>query len=117
MKPKIIFLLLSILTLKGYSQKLVKTYYDYQHLHLHETYYSEDGNKNGSYTELSEQGGILKQGTFKNDLEEGKWIFKQSDGTPQSEETYKDGIKNGTATYYNIFGTLESTGSYKEGKK
>jgi len=94
---KIVLLILSTCAIHFAStaQKLVKTYYDYNHQHVKETYYTDNyGNKNGAYTEYSEYGGILQQGTYKNDIAIGKWIYKDSKGNPSMEVNYDDQGKN-----------------------
>jgi antitoxin component YwqK of YwqJK toxin-antitoxin module len=76
-------ILLAILTLStiSFSQKLVKTYWDYRETKIQSEYYTDAyGNKNGSYKGYSEFGGILLQGTFKNNAPIGKWLEYYLDG-------------------------------------
>ena len=69
------------LTINVYSQKLVKTYWDYRKTKIQSEYYSDAyGTKNGAYKGYSEYGGILLQGSYKDDAPIGKWTENYLDG-------------------------------------
>ena len=56
------------------AQTLYRTYYDYKKTHVHEEFYANSyGVKNGTYKEYSEYGGVLIQGTLKDDKKNGTW--------------------------------------------
>jgi antitoxin component YwqK of YwqJK toxin-antitoxin module len=130
---KTITILLASLSLfiNAFSQKLVKTYWDYSNTKLQTEYYTDAyGTKNGSFKGYSEYGGILLQGVFKNGAPIGKWIENYSDGklhyikiydTPGYANLYvKDGkiisyYENGkTMKYEKNFKNGELDGDYKE---
>lgn len=102
--------------LTGYSQKTIKTYYDYQKQHVHEIYTTDNyGTKNGVYTEYSEYGGVLTAGTFKNGTMVGKWIGKDDKGKIQEEVTYdNDGKYNGQRNRY-VDGYKYAEENYRHG--
>ena len=101
-----------------HAQKIVKSYYDYKKTKVHEEYSTNNyGVKNGSYKEFSEYGGILTQGTCKNDIKVGKWVTNNSDGTPHKIETFNDkGEMDGPFTGW-ANGIMIRQGTYKNDKK
>ncbi|MGP8216892.1 MAG: toxin-antitoxin system YwqK family antitoxin [Bacteroidia bacterium] len=115
---KLLLALVCILPLAGYSQKTVKTYYDYQHQHVKEAYTTDNyGVKTGTYTLYSQYGGILTQGAYKNDKQVGKWTVKDEKGVLLSEANYdNDGLPNGHSIDYKD-GHKEFEGDYLHGKK
>ncbi|HWY98053.1 MAG TPA: hypothetical protein VNY36_03105 [Bacteroidia bacterium] len=113
-----------IFPLTGFSQKLVKTYYDYQNTKIHEEYYvNANGEKDGKYTEYSQNGIVTGQATFHNGLANGTVIVYSTETGRQvllKKETYVEGKKNGSATYYddvNDASIVTSTGAYKDDAK
>ena len=69
------------LTINAFSQKIVKTYWDYSKTRLQAEYNTDAyGVKNGSFKGYSEYGGILLQGTFKDGSAIGKWIENYKNG-------------------------------------
>ena len=112
MKKKI--LLFATLLLFGsisFAQTLYRTYYDYEKQHVHEEYYANSyGVKNGIYKEYSEYGGVLQEGTYKEDKKTGKWTTMNEKGKLSKVETYKDDNLNGPYISY-----YDNGGKYKEG--
>jgi len=102
----------------SFGQTLVKTYYDFDHKEVHEVYYTNNyGVKNGSYVEYSEYGGILTQGTYKNDKSVGHWIIKNEKGILLVDENYdNDGYWNGQVARYTD-GYKYAQEEYKHGVK
>ena len=93
---KIILLISLALSLNTYSQKLVKTYYDWSKKKIQAEFYTDAyGTRNGVFKGYSEYGGLLMQGVLKNSLPVGKWI-----------ENYTNG-KLHFIKYYNTPGTYD----------
>ena len=84
------------------AQKLLRTYYDYNHTKVKEEYSTNEyGIKTGAYKFYSEFGGILVQGAYKNDKLVGKWTTKDEKGVLLADESYdNEGNFNGTCIYY-----------------
>lgn len=101
-----------------HAQKIVKSYYDYKKTKVHEEYATNNyGVKTGSYKEFSEFGGILVQGTYKNDIRVGKWVTNNSDGTPSMIENFNDnGERNGIFKSW-LNGHVITEANYVNGKK
>lgn len=78
---KIILLICLTGAINTFSQKLVKTYWDWSKTKLQAQYYTDAyGTKNGSFKGYSEYGGLLMQGVFKDGLPTGKWIENYVNG-------------------------------------
>jgi len=78
---KILTIAMFALTIKAYSQKLVKEHYDWAKTKIKREYYTDVyGTLNGSYKAYSEYGGIMKQGQCKDDGPIGKWIENYDNG-------------------------------------
>lgn len=78
---KIIILLSITLSLNAFSQKLVKTYWDWSKKKLQAEFYTDAyGTRNGLFKGYSEYGGLLMQGTLKDNLPIGKWIENYTNG-------------------------------------
>lgn len=79
---KSIFTLLIItLSINTFSQKLVKTYWDYYNTKIQSEYYTDVyGTKNGLYKGYSVHGGVLIQGLYKDNAPIGKWIENYLNG-------------------------------------
>jgi|GEM_PF-7133720 len=106
------------LPLAGYSQKTVITYYDLKHTQKHETYITDSyGVKNGNYTEYSEFGGILTQGTYKSNEKVGKWTYKDDKGKLALEENYDNNGKFSGQVIHYIGGNMSDMYHYKHGIK
>ena len=121
---KIFLIIILTLSLNVFSQKLVKTYWDYSKTKLQSVYYTDAyGTKNGSFKGYSPYGGILLQGTFKDGLPVGKWIENYNNGklhfikiynTPGYENLY---VKDGKIIEYRDDGkTLYSEKNFKNGE-
>jgi len=81
MKKITILLVGLVLSINAFSQKLVKTYWDYRKTKIQSEYYTDAyGTKNGAYKGYSEYGGILLQGSYKDDAPIGKWTENYLDG-------------------------------------
>ena len=59
------------------------------------------------------------QGTLKNGLQEGAWVWYWDNGQLWSKGNFKGGKKDGVWVHYNEDGTVdkEYTGTFKDGKK
>ena len=78
---KIFTIAILVLSVNAFSQKLVKTYWDYSKTKLQSAYYTDSyGTKNGLFKGYSEYGGILMQGVFKDGFPIGKWIENYENG-------------------------------------
>ncbi len=85
----ILTILIYGLSLNTFAQKLVKTYYDYRNTKIQSEYYTDAyGVKNGTYKGYSEYGGILLQGSYKDDAPIGKWTENYLDGKLHFIKTY-----------------------------
>jgi hypothetical protein len=123
LKMKQLTILLALLTISIYSfsQKLVKTYWDYRETKIQSEYYTDAyGNKNGPYKGYSEFGGILLQGTFKNNEPIGKWLEYYLDGKLHFIKTYTSpgninlDVKDGKIiSYYGDGKTVEYERNFK----
>lgn len=98
---RLLFIPAIVFCLSAHAQKPVKTYYDYNHQHVKESYYTDSyGNNNGSYTAYSEYGGVLIAGAFKDGKKTGKWVIKGEDGKTVFECNYKEDKLDGHAIEY-----------------
>ncbi|MEN9998773.1 MAG: hypothetical protein RI922_1763 [Bacteroidota bacterium] len=123
---KIIIILLASLTftLCAFSQKIVKTYWDYYNTKIQSEYYTNAyGVKNGSYKGYSQYGGILLQGTYKDDAPIGKWIENYLDGKLHYIKTYSTpgytnfDVKDGRIiSYYEDGKTIKYEKNFKNGE-
>jgi len=78
------------------AQTLYRTYYDYKKTHVHEEFYANSyGVKNGTYKEYSEYGGVLIQGTLKDDKKNGTWKKYDDKGRIVEIVNWKDDQMNG----------------------
>ena len=63
------------------------------------------------------QGNIKKvEGTFKNGLKDGKWIYWHKNGNKWSEGTFECGLSNGRFSIWKEDGSRDFVSSYKLGK-
>ena len=71
----LIFLLASFaFSTSAFSQKLVKTYWDYYNTKIQSEYYTDAyGKMVGTFKGYSQYGGILMQGSYKDGAPIGKW--------------------------------------------
>jgi len=103
------------------QQKLTKTFYDFHKTKVKEEFFTNSyGVKNGLYKEYSEYGGILSQGTYKDDIRVGMWNFKDEKGLSTDIETYDmSGVRSGKWVKHCPFNRRIKMveGNYKEGKK
>ena len=121
---KIITILLAslVISINAFSQKLVRTYYDYRKTKIQTEYYTNAyGVKNGIFKGYSEYGGILLQGSLKDGAAIGKWIENYQDGKLQCLKTYNTpglglgfGMNDGQIIeYYEDGKTIKSEKNYK----
>ncbi len=121
---KIITILLAslVISINAFSQKLVRTYYDYRKTKIQTEYYTNAyGVKNGIFKGYSEYGGILLQGSLKDGAAIGKWIENYQDGKLQCVKTYNTpglglgfGMNDGQIIeYYEDGKTIKSDKNYK----
>jgi uncharacterized protein len=61
-------------------------------------------------------GQIDYEGSFKDGVEHGKWVYYYSDGTKKFEEYYKNGFEEGKHYEWAPDGRLVKTEIYKQGK-
>jgi antitoxin component YwqK of YwqJK toxin-antitoxin module len=101
-----------------FAQKTITNYYDWEKKHVHEVYGADNsGTKNGTYTEYSENGGILVQGKYKSDTKVGKWIVNDEKGRLELEENFdNEGKDNGVVKRY-VGGYLYAIENYKHGER
>lgn len=112
------WLIATIICNSAFSQKLVKTYWDYKKTQVQAEYYTDAyGTKNGSFKGFSQYGGILMQGTFKDGIKIGKWIENNEDGTPHKIETFNEKGENEGAFSGWINGVLARQGAYKNNER
>lgn len=119
-KNLILWLVITFICNSIFSQKLVKTYWDYKKTQLQTEYYTDAyGAKNGSFKGYSQYGGILIQANYKNDVKVGKYIENYENGKPHIVENYNDkGELDGQVSYYKLDITVPSQqGAYKSDKK
>ena len=144
MKTTIILLTSLALSINAFSQKLVKTYYDYSKTKLQAEYYTDAyGKMVGTFKGYSEYGGILLQGSYQDGAPIGKWIENYPDGKPhfikiydspgirlevnngkiieyyangsRSEKNYKNQELDGDYKTYDENGTIVLEGKYVNG--
>lgn len=121
---KIILLLSLALSLNAFSQKLVKTYYDWSKKKLQAEYYTDSyGTKNGTFKGYSEYGGLLMQGVLKDGLPIGKWIENYTNGKLHFIKFYETpgyssfDVKNGKIiSYYENGKTIKYERNFKDGE-
>lgn len=78
---KIFTILIILFSTSSFSQVVVRTYWDIFERQIKEEYHTDPyGTRNGLYKMYSQYGGILSQGSFKDDLPIGKWIDNNYDG-------------------------------------
>lgn len=81
MKITTILLASFALTFSAFSQKLVKTYWDYYNTKIQSEYYTDAyGKKVGTFKGYSQYGGILMQGSYKDGAPIGKWTENYENG-------------------------------------
>jgi hypothetical protein len=121
---KIILLISLVLSLNAFSQKLVKTYWDWSKKKLQAEFYTDAyGTRNGTFKGYSEYGGLLMQGVLKDNLPVGKWIENYTNGklhfikfhdTPgYSSMDVKDGK---IISYYENGKTIKYERNFKNGE-
>lgn len=92
----LILLILSLVAFHSYSQKIMKTYYDYYNIKLKEEYQiDKNGYKNGYYKSFHENKLPKEVGQYKGDLQTGIWKTYQEDGKLYQEATFKEDEYNG----------------------
>jgi hypothetical protein len=124
MKKIAVFVACFTLAINSFSQKLIKTYWDYYKTKLQAEYYTDAyGVKNGSFKGYSEYGGILMQGTFKDGSPIGKWIENYKNGKLHFIKFYETPgydnleIENGKQiTYYEDGITIMGERNLKNGE-
>lgn len=95
-KPTLLLLLLSCTAFQSYSQKIMKTYYDYYNTKLKEEYQiDKNGFKNGYYKSYSQNKMPYEVGQYKNDLKTGIWKTYDADGKLKQEANFKEDEYNG----------------------
>jgi antitoxin component YwqK of YwqJK toxin-antitoxin module len=122
MKLITIILVSLVISINAFSQKLVRTYYDYRKTKIQAEYYTNAyGVKNGIFKGYSEYGGILLQGALKDGAAIGKWIENYEDGKLQCVKIYNSpglglgfGMNDGQVIeYYEDGKTIKSEKNYK----
>lgn len=76
------------------------------------------GKLNGKATFYSHKGILMKQGAYKDGLQDGQWLKYYLNGQIDLEENFSSGVENGPykANYY-LTGKLAKEGIYSMGKK
>ncbi len=122
MKIIAILLVSAVLSINAFSQKLMRTYYDYGKTKIQTEYYANAyGVKNGIFKGYSKYGGILLQGSLKDGAAIGKWIENYEDGKLHYITTYNTpglglgfGMNDGKIIeYYENGKTIKSEKNYK----
>ena len=122
MKIIAILLVSAVLSINAFSQKLMRTYYDYGKTKIQTEYYTNAyGVKNGIFKGYSKYGGILLQGSLKDGAAIGKWIENYEDGKLHYITTYNTpglglgfGMNDGKIIeYYENGKTIKSEKNYK----
>ena len=121
---KIILLASLILSINAFSQKLVKTYWDYRKTKLQSEYYTDAyGTKAGAFKGYSEYGGILMQGSFQDGAPIGKWTENYLDGKLHFIKIYSTpgyttlDVKDGKIiSYYENGKTIKYEKNFKNGE-
>ena len=121
---KIFTIAILVLSVNAFSQKLVKTYWDYSKTKLQSAYYTDSyGTKNGLFKGYSEYGGILMQGVFKDGFPIGKWIENYENGKLHLVKFYTSpgyndlNVKDGKIiSYYEDGKTIMYERNFKDGE-
>jgi ribosomal protein L30/L7E len=94
----LLLLILSLAAFHSYSQKIMKTYYDYYNIKLKEEYQiDKNGFKNGYYKSFHQNKMPYEVGQYKDDLKTGVWKTYEEDGKLKEEATFKEDKYNGIA--------------------
>ena len=116
-KALILFIFFLVLSISSYSQKLIRTYWDWRNADIKEEYYVNGaGEKNGAYKKYSNNGILEISGNMSRGYWNGQVItYATSSGRQEivSKETYVNGVKEGPATYYNGKGYPNRQGNFK----
>jgi len=70
----------------------------------------------GPHYSWYENGQPKEEGTYKDNLQAGKWIYYYDDGKKMYEQTFIDGKQDGKVTSWYEIGTLESEKNFKNFK-
>jgi antitoxin component YwqK of YwqJK toxin-antitoxin module len=73
--------------------------------------------RNGKFVYRNENGGIIREETYKMDKPDGVWKTYYDFGRLESEVNYKNGVKEGKATYYDHRGNITFQAIYKAGRQ
>jgi antitoxin component YwqK of YwqJK toxin-antitoxin module len=117
----ILTILICVSSLNTFAQKLVKTYWDYYNTKIQSEYYTDAyGTKTGAYKGYSEHGGILLQGSYKDNAPIGKWTENYLDGKLHFIKFYTspgytnfDVVDGKIISYYEDGKTIKSEKNYK----
>lgn len=94
----LLLLIASFAAFHLYSQKIMKTYYDYLNIKLKEEYQiDKNGFKNGYYKSFHQNKMPYEVGQYKDDLKTGVWKIYEEDGKLKEEATFKEDKYNGIA--------------------
>ena len=74
------------------------------------------GPSDGAYVDLHPNGKVKVEGTYRNGMKTGKWVYYWSDGAKQTEAHYTKDEPSGTWTYFDKRGKAIGRGTYKDGK-
>ncbi len=74
------------------------------------------GPSDGAYVDHHPNGKVKVEGTYRNGMKTGKWVYYWSDGAKQTEAHYTKDEPSGTWTYFDKRGKAIGRGTYKDGK-
>ena len=80
-------------------------------------YFDKDTNKMMREEVFFSNGKLQWEGNYKNDLEDGKWVYYYESGVVKSEQMYTKGKENGTCLDYNAQGKLVKESHWVHGKE
>lgn len=121
---KIILIVCLALSVNAFSQKLVKTYWDWSKKKLQAEFYTDAyGTRNGTFKGYSEYGGLLMQGVLKDNHPIGKWIENYTDGKLHFIKYYDtpglsdfDVVNGKIIAYYENGKTIKYERNFKNGE-
>lgn len=110
----VLVLLLSSCANNRLTENVVSTFANGQPAKVY--YYNSD-NELVAGKEYYENGILMMEGTFANNVREGDWVAYFPDGKVQSTGTYKDGMRTGKSKVYYENGHLWMDGWYTDDRK
>lgn len=117
----VICLTFLILSWPAFAQvKMVKTWYDTQHLFPKEEFFVSKKNPStldSTYTSWYQNGNLQIKGNYQRNKATGTWYYFYQNGNLQMKGDMADNVHNGFWEYYYENGNISMKGSLKDGKK